>query len=162
MYPEILTHFSDEEKRLYDKVKPLLFERGYEIRFCQFTDQKNEYIRIDIENTTQHPITHRNCAEVSEILENILSLNIQIEVGSSGIDPYLTRLKDFETNLNETVQILLSEKINNKSKYIGTLDVIRNNGVELGSSLYKKLFIPFNLIRRSKRVIKEELYKGRI
>ncbi len=152
---KIVIYLTPKEHEIYNLIEPELNQKGYNIRMVQLTNTCNiNTFQISIETQSGSPITHEDCIEVGNICTTTLKLeskSIPLEISSAGINPNLTRREDFEKHINCNVKVKLKIEVENQMNWTGEINDVNEEGIEL-KCLSKNVFIPYNLIRKTKKV----------
>ena len=95
-----------------------------------------------------------DCAKVSHQLSGVLDVDdpipghYQLEISSPGINRPLFKLEDFDRFKGQTVEIQLVERLDGRRKYVGLLEGLKGQTVnlEIGCDMHE---IPFHLIKKA-------------
>ena len=118
------------EENIMNKLNDLLTNDLEAINISIFGNSASKNIQIMIESDMGVSID--NCAEVSKLARNIITLekfiedDYNIEVSSPGINRPLYNLKDFIKYQDEKVFIELKRNINNQKRFKGYYEVMDN------------------------------------
>jgi ribosome maturation factor RimP len=121
---------NDIEKNIMIKLNDLLENDLKAINVCVFGNSSSKNIQIMIESDAGVSID--NCAEVSKLAKNIITMekfiedDYNIEVSSPGINRPLYNMKDFIKYQGEKVFIELKRNINNQRRFKGYYEVKDN------------------------------------
>ncbi len=155
MNDQIITYLIPKEIEIYNIIKHHLNEKKYSIQMIQLINEFGvSKLRISLERYDGKPIIHDDCLNVGNICNDILKAenkSFPLEISSPGINPDLTKVKDFENNMDNTIKIKLKMELEGHINWTGKIVSIHNEGIEI-SSLSKNIFIPYNLIRKAKKV----------
>ncbi|QEK39150.1 ribosome maturation factor RimP [Candidatus Nesciobacter abundans] len=163
---KIIVYLDENELKVYDSVFEFVKNRGYEITMIRIVHEYRSVItRVNIERIDKKPITHEDCSEVGILIDTKLkvdNIKANLEISSPGIDRDLTRLKDFEEHKGKEIKVKTRFPISESKTLIGELMSILPDGIELNkdsqnkrseeNSIYNKVFIPYNTIRKAKLI----------
>ena len=119
------------EENIMNKLNDLLTNDLEAINVSIFGNSASKNIQIMIESDVGVSID--NCAEVSKLARNIITMekfiedDYNIEVSSPGINRPLYNMKDFIKYQGEKVFIELKRNINNQRRFKGYYEVIDNH-----------------------------------
>jgi ribosome maturation factor RimP len=117
--------------KLIDSIQSQVLTEGFE---CVEVDwlHADRVLRIFIDNAAG--ITLDQCAEITrkiqdtELLDQFLTEDFDIEVSSPGLDRPLRRLDHFEKNLGQIIRVELAEPHDGRKAGRGVLKAIRPDG----------------------------------
>ena len=118
------------EENIMNKLNDLLTNDLEAINVSIFGNSASKNIQIMIES--DEGVSIDNCAEVSKLARNIITMekfiedNYNIEVSSPGINRPLYNVKDFIKYQGEKVFIELKRNINNQKRFKGYYEVKDN------------------------------------
>ena len=118
------------EENIMNKLNDLLTNELEAINVSIFGNSASKNIQIMIES--DEGVSIDNCAEVSKLARNIITMekfiedDYNIEVSSPGINRPLYNLKDFIKYQDEKVFIELKRNINNQKRFKGYYEVKDN------------------------------------
>ncbi len=145
---------NDIEENIMNKLNDLLADNLKAINVSIFGNSTSKNIQIMIESDAGVSID--NCAEVSKLARNIITMekfiedDYNIEVSSPGINRPLFNIDDFIKYQGETVFIELKRNINNQRRFKGQYEV-KDNAICIN---HKKeiIVITFNDIKKANLV----------
>ncbi len=145
---------NDIEENIMNKLNDLLVDDLKAINVSIFGNNASKNIQIMIESDAGVSID--NCAEVSKLARNIITIekfiedDYNIEVSSPGINRPLYNMNDFIKYQGEKVFIELKKNINNQRRFKGQYEV-KDNAICIN---HKKetVVITFNDIKKANLV----------
>jgi ribosome maturation factor RimP len=114
------------DQRLAGFVKPVIEGLGFELVRVRLMGGENKTLQI-MADKPEGGIDVDDCAKISTAVSAVLDVEdplsdaYTLEVSSPGIDRPLTRLKDFDAWAGYEAKIELSEGIDNRKRFKGTL-----------------------------------------
>ncbi|MBV7255948.1 ribosome maturation factor RimP [Pacificimonas sp. WHA3] len=147
-------------------VEPLVIARGWElVRIKMTTGEMGKTLQIMAEDPATGQLVVDQCAalsrEVSELFDEVdpIEEEYNLEVSSPGIDRPLTRAKDFALWAGHKAKITLTDAIDGRKKFAGTLLGLEGEAAQLrledGSEAV--MTFPIDAIHGAKLVLTDAL-----
>ena len=102
-------------------------------------------------------VTHGDCELVSERLGRLLDEedvipgdSYTLEVSSPGVERSLSKPRDFERVIGQTIRLAVREPINGQTRFEGKLAQFANETLELEIAAGERLSIPLQQIQKAK------------
>lgn len=143
------------------KIRQIVEGLGYE---CVGVQMLNEYgrgiLRIYIDSLGG--IQVKDCETVSRTVSRFLDENEGLfpgkylfEVSSPGLERPLFEVEDFKRFIGRKVKLRLSEKVEGKRQFVGTLKSVEDGTVCIEDEEGNELSVPFPIIHRANLVYEE-------
>ena len=125
---------------LWSLAEPHVRDAGLDIVEVQFgREQTGWVLRLFIDRDAEGvgPVTHEDCERVSRDVSAALDVAdcipnaYQLEVSSPGLDRPLRRERDFEKFVGESARIRLSDGVEGRRNFSGTLRAVKDGRVEI-------------------------------
>jgi len=143
-------------------IEPSLADMGYDLVRVRISSGGRPTIQIMVEHANGETITVDQCAEVSQLVSALLDVEDPInnpyvlEVSSPGIDRPLTRLKDFDRYAGYEAKLELSQTVEGRRRYRGT--VMGTDGQRVLIDVEgERLKLDFDSIQNAKLVLNDKL-----
>jgi ribosome maturation factor RimP len=137
-------------------LRPAVEEVGKELLGIEFISAgQHSVLRLFIDH--ENGIDVDDCAEVSRQVgalldvEDPISTKYNLEVSSPGLDRPLFTLEHYKQFVGEIIKIKLFERYSGRKNFIGVLNVVHDEEVEIGCE-EEKYSVPFRLIERARLV----------
>mgnify|MGYP002619912271 CR=1 FL=1 len=131
-----LKAFGATEQRIYNAVKPIADEFGFQIWDVRFEKEGAcWYLRIFIDQ--ESGITIEDCEKMTEPVNKLLdeqdpiSQNYILEVGSAGLERELNQPQHFTDSIGMDVRARAIRPINGEKEWIGVLQAFDETGITL-------------------------------
>ena len=131
-----LKAFGATEQRIYNAVKPIADEFGFQIWDVRFEKEGAcWYLRIFIDQ--ESGITIEDCEKMTEPVNKLLdeqdpiSQNYILEVGSAGLERELNQPQHFTDSIGMDVRARAIRPINGEKEWIGVLQDFDETGITL-------------------------------
>lgn len=118
--------------RLYNLIKPIVSEKGYELYHVEFIKEQGEYyLRVYIEH--ENGITHQDCEKVSRALSDMLDIedpiseSYYLEVSSPGVYRTLFTDMHLERYIGSLIRVKLDGSFKGKREITGILKAYDEN-----------------------------------
>lgn len=143
-----LKAFGSTEQYIYNAVKPIADELGFQIWDVRFEKEGAcWYLRIFIDH--ENGITIEDCEKMTEPVNHMLdtqdpiSQNYILEVGSAGLERELNRTWHFEQGIGMVIRVRAIRPINGEREWIGTLISYTETDVVLQTEQAESIHLPF-------------------
>ena len=155
------------DRRLAEIIMPVIEDLGFELVRIRLQGGKTATLQI-MADRPEGGINVDDCADISTAVSATLDVedpitdNYHLEVSSPGIDRPLTRLKDFATFEGYEARLDLSQPIDGRKRFKGTLAGVEGEEVlinieEQGET--HTIGLHFDLLADAKLVLTDELIK---
>ncbi|MFC0202475.1 ribosome maturation factor RimP [Paracoccus rhizosphaerae] len=155
------------DRRLAEIIMPVIEDLGFELVRIRMQGGKTATLQI-MADRPEGGINVDDCADISTAVSATLDVedpiadNYHLEVSSPGIDRPLTRLKDFATFEGYEARLDLSQPIDGRKRFKGTLAGVEGEEVlinieEQGET--HTIGLHFDLLADAKLVLTDELIK---
>ncbi|MEE2861836.1 MAG: ribosome maturation factor RimP [Paracoccus sp. (in: a-proteobacteria)] len=155
------------DRRLAEIIMPVIEDLGFELVRIRLQGGKTATLQI-MADRPEGGINVDDCADISTAVSATLDVedpitdNYYLEVSSPGIDRPLTRLKDFATFEGYEARLDLSQPIDGRKRFKGTLAGVEGEEVlinieEQGET--HTIGLHFDLLADAKLVLTDELIK---
>ena len=155
-----------QQQAIRDCIQPAMDEAGFEIVQIRMTDgKKRKTLQISLDTKAGEGITVDQCAKasrtISELLdvEDIISGEYNLEVGSPGIDRPLSTAEQFERYIGFEAKIETSLPIEGRRRFPGVLRQVKDNAVVIGIDGVDHI-IPLSNIANAKLKLTDALIKA--
>ncbi|RLB68671.1 MAG: ribosome maturation factor RimP [Deltaproteobacteria bacterium] len=136
----------DWRVRVRNLAEDLLLNLGFELVDLEFGQgEDNSLLRLYIDQ--EGGITLEDCTHVSRMLGALLDVEDPIpgrytlEVSSPGLNRRLSRAKDFQTRLGETVKLTLLKPLDGRRRFKGVLLACQEDPLTLSIEIDGETFI---------------------
>jgi ribosome maturation factor RimP len=150
-----LPGLTDLLRRIEDIVSPTIVGMGYELVRVSMS-RGGGILQIMIEPADGRPMDVENCAVLSRALSAVLDVEDPIsnaytlEVSSPGIDRPLTRPKDYERWAGHLARVELTQPIDGRRRFKGTLMGLEGDAVKLKLEDGTETNVPLRAVMRAK------------
>ncbi|MEA3348198.1 MAG: ribosome maturation factor RimP [Pseudomonadota bacterium] len=138
--------YEDQRARVRTLAEDLLLNLGYELVELEFAQSdENALLRLYIDR--EDGITLDDCTHVSRMLgalldvEDPISGRYNLEISSPGLNRRLSRPKDFQTRLGETIKVKLVKPLNGRRRFKGILRDYQENPMTVTIEVDGETFI---------------------
>ena len=145
-----------QNQALLDLFESEIATMGCELLGIELTQNGNgRILRVYIEK--KGGIDVDDCVAVSHQLTGVLEVEdpisgqYNLEVSSPGLDRPLFTLEHYKQFVGEIIKIKLFEKYNGRKNFIGVLNAVHDEEVEIGCE-EERYSVPFRLIERARLV----------
>lgn len=151
------------ETKIEELITPIIDELGYEVVRVALMGNVNPTLQIMIDNKNQKPIVVEDCVkvskEISEILDEKIEYQYNLEVSSPGIDRPLTKVAHFERFIGFNAKIDTLTEVEGRKRFKGKVLGVngQNITIETDGSEY---VVGFDNIMKAKLVLTDELLKA--
>lgn len=154
------------EQEIEKIISPIVeAEMGYEIvRVLFMSGQYKPTLQIMIDNKNNKPIVVSDCVKVSKAISEVLDENIDseydLEVSSPGVDRPLTKIEHFSRFVGFDAKIdTKMEVVEGRKRFKGKLVSVEGQdiSIETDGAVYK---VAFDNILKAKLVLTDELLKA--
>ncbi|MDR1693799.1 MAG: ribosome maturation factor RimP [Lactobacillaceae bacterium] len=151
------------ETKIEELIIPIIDNLGYEVVRVALIGSVNPTLQIMIDNKNEKPIIIEDCVAVSKTISDILDENIDyqynLEVSSPGIDRPLTKPKHFERFIGFDAKIDTLAEVERRKRFKGKILGVngQNITIETDGSEY---VVGFDNIMKAKLVLTDELLKA--
>ena len=125
---------TDWRVRVRDLAEDLLFNLGFELVELEFAQSdESSLLRLYIDKEGEEGVTLDDCTHVSRMFGALLDVDDPIpgrytlEISSPGLNRRLSRPKDFQTRLGETIKITLMKPLDGRRRFKGVLLACQEN-----------------------------------
>nr|WP_111301954.1 ribosome maturation factor RimP [Paracoccus saliphilus] len=155
------------DRRLAEIIAPVIEDLGFELVRVRLQGGKTATLQI-MADRPEGGINVDDCGDISTAVSATLDVedpiedNYHLEVSSPGIDRPLTRLKDFATFEGYEARIDLSQPIDGRKRFKGTLAGIEDQEILLNiedQGQTHTIGLHFDLLSDAKLVLTDELIK---
>jgi len=150
-----LPGLTDLLRRIEDIVSPTIVGMGYELVRVSMS-RGGGTLQIMIEPADGRPMDVEDCATLSRALSAVLDVEDPIsnaytlEVSSPGIDRPLTRPKDYERWAGHLARVELTQPIDGRRRFKGTLMGLAGDDVRLKLEDGTEARVPLSAVSRAK------------
>lgn len=144
-------------------LEPSLTDLGYEIVRVLFGGDRRPRLQLMIERLDGAPLGVGDCETASRAAEALLDVEDPIaggyvlEVSSAGVDRPLTRLKDFEDWAGFLAKVELTEALEGRRRFQGTLLGLADETLRLQDEKGAELALPLAAVSKAKLLLTDEL-----
>lgn len=145
-------------KRLLDVAEPVATSLGLEVVELIFVDAKRRpTVRVLIDK--DGGVTLDECATMSRRFGEALDAEdltpgpYNLEVGSPGAERPFSSLKQYQRNLNKTIEVVLEEPIEKIAHLKGTLVSVGDDRIVVQTEKGRSVEVPLAQIKRANRVV---------
>ncbi|WP_265501853.1 ribosome maturation factor RimP [Paracoccus beibuensis] len=155
------------DRRLAEIIMPVIEDLGFELVRVRLQGGKTATLQI-MADRPEGGINVDDCADISTAVSATLDVedpitdNYHLEVSSPGIDRPLTRLKDFATFEGYEARLDLSQPIDGRKRFKGTLAGVEGEEVLINiedQGQMHTIGLHFDLLADAKLVLTDELIK---
>ncbi|MGZ3215569.1 ribosome maturation factor RimP [Paracoccus sp. T5] len=155
------------DRRLAEIIAPVIEDLGFELVRVRLQGGKTATLQI-MADRPEGGINVDDCGDISTAVSATLDVedpiedNYHLEVSSPGIDRPLTRLKDFATFEGYEARIDLSQPIDGRKRFKGTLAGVEDQEILLNiedQGQTHTIGLHFDLLSDAKLVLTDELIK---
>lgn len=141
-------------KKLNSIIEPKVNECGYKLYYLEFvTEQKENFLRLYIENINDENINLDDCEKVSRQISDILDIedpiedSYYLEVCSPGINRFICTNEHLKRYLEHDISIKLNKTFRGSKKFDGKLNSFDNSGITIIYENEKEIKIPREKIK---------------
>lgn len=147
---------ADVKQKVYNLASQLAEELGLELVNVELSGKGRRFLlRVFVDK--EGGVTIGDCEKMSRSLEALLDVEDPIkgpyilEVSSPGLDRPLKKQRDFERGMGRLVRIVLSEKIDNQTFFVGRIIDVGDGWIRLKIEKKngKDIYIPLDKISRA-------------
>lgn len=155
------------DRRLAEIITPVIEDLGFELVRIRMQGGKTATLQI-MADRPEGGINVDDCADISTAVSATLDVedpiadNYHLEVSSPGIDRPLTRLKDFATFEGYEARLDLSQPIDGRKRFKGTLAGVEGEEILINiedQGQTHTIGLHFDLLADAKLVLTDELIK---
>jgi ribosome maturation factor RimP len=149
-------------------IEPALEDRGFRLVRVAISGREGKTVQVMAERSNG-TMTIEDCEAVSREISALLDVHdpiagaYRLEVSSPGIDRPLVRPSDFEDWAGHEAKIELTEPIDGRKRFRGTLEGFEDGeiriDVDLGEAGRQVIGLPIGLVGEAKLVLTEDLIR---
>lgn len=151
------------ETKIEELITPIVDEMGYEVVRVMLSGNVSPTLQIMIDNKNQKPIIVDDCVKVSKALSELLDENIDyqynLEVSSPGVDRPLTKPEHFARFIGFDAKIDTSVEVERRKRFKGKIIAVAGQDITIETE-GSEYTVAFDSILKAKLVLTDELLKA--
>ena len=151
------------ETKIEGLISPLIDGLGYEIVRVMMTGGMRPTLQIMIDNKNGKPIIVDDCVKVSKTISEVLDENIDneynLEVSSPGIDRPLIKIEHFIRFTGFDARVETSREIDGRKRFKGKIVSVKGQDINIDID-GKSFVVPFDSVAKAKLILTDELLKA--